>query len=170
VRQGFLCRQNLFSRLGFKWLLFFAAVFFLSNAMFALIFAFFAHFLALNAPLRVSLTNIREAKGSVYVAVYDRRESFLDAKKMCARQILPTSKAGDLSFVFADLPPGYYALSCFHDVNGNGKLDTNLAGIPTEPYGFSNNARPKFRAPTWAESVFELKNSGSQISIKLEKW
>jgi uncharacterized protein (DUF2141 family) len=138
--------------------------------MFALVFAFFAHFLAPNAPLRVSLTNIREAKGSVYVAVYDRRESFLDAKKMCARQILPVGNAGDLSFAFADLPPGYYAISCFHDVNGNGKLDTNLAGIPTEPYGFSNNARPRFRAPTWAESVFELKNSGSQISIKLEKW
>lgn len=30
------------------------------------------------------------------------------------------------------LPFGSYAIGCVHDENGNGKLDTNLLGIPRE--------------------------------------
>jgi uncharacterized protein (DUF2141 family) len=67
------------------------------------------------------------------------------------------------------LPAGNYAVSAYQDLNGNGKLDKNLVGIPSEPYGFSNNARPKFRAPNWDETRFELR-ADTQIEIKLEKW
>ncbi len=38
---------------------------------------------------------------------------------------------------FEDISPGTYALAVIHDENGNGKLDTNWVGIPTEGYGFS---------------------------------
>lgn len=120
--------------------------------------------------LRLSLSNIQQAKGRVYIAVYDREDNFLSLDRMRDRKIIPLSGVGNLQTVFADLPPGTYAISCFHDVNGNGKLDTNFLGIPSEPYGFSNNVRPKFRAPSWAESKFELKNTGTDQSIRLEKW
>jgi uncharacterized protein (DUF2141 family) len=35
----------------------------------------------------------------------------------------------------------------FADENGNGKLDTNLVGMPTERYGFSNDAKGNRGAP-----------------------
>jgi hypothetical protein len=35
------------------------------------------------------------------------------------------------------LAPGRYALRVFADENGNGKLDSNLMGLPIERYGFS---------------------------------
>lgn len=122
------------------------------------------------AVLNISLTGISDPKGSIYIAVYDRRDTFLNYEKMCARHIVPVSAGGSLAVSLPDLPPGTYAVSCFHDVNGNGRLDKNWAGIPTEPYGFSNNARPKFRAPTWDESKFTLPATGSSISIRLAKW
>jgi uncharacterized protein (DUF2141 family) len=120
--------------------------------------------------LQLICTNIAEAKGSIYVAVFDRQEDFLNTDKMRAQRIVPVSQTGQVNISFTDLPPGTYAISCFHDVNGNGQIDKNWMGIPTEPYGFSNNARPKFRAPNWGETKFELKAAGGAITIRLEKW
>lgn len=126
--------------------------------------------LFLAAVLNISLTGISASKGSIYVAVYDRKEAFLNFEKMCARRIVPVGADGSVAISLTELPPGTYAISCFHDLNGNGRLDTNWAGIPSEPYGFSNNARPKFRAPNWDETKFNLTASGSNISIRLAKW
>lgn len=123
-----------------------------------------------NPMLDISFTNIRHAKGSLYVGIYDSEADFLKPEKAVLKKIVPVAAAGSLDLNLPELSPGVYALSCFHDLNGNGKLDTNLFGVPTEPYGFSNNARPKFRAPNWAEAKFEVKSSGSRISVKLEKW
>ena len=41
--------------------------------------------------------------------------------------------------MFDDLAPARYAVAVYHDVNGNGRLDTVPPGLPTEPYGFSND-------------------------------
>lgn len=119
--------------------------------------------------LKIEFTNLQSARGRLYVAVYDRADAFMQPEKAAAQYVLPVEKAGALDLVAAGLKPGVYAVSCFHDVNGNGKLDKNLLGIPTEPYGFSNNARPTFRAPTWEEARFDFDGARTQ-SIRLEKW
>jgi uncharacterized protein (DUF2141 family) len=54
----------------------------------------------------------------------------------------------------ADLEAGRYALRIFQDLNGNGKLDTGWMGIPSEPYGFSNNAMGRFGPPSLADQLF----------------
>ena len=46
-----------------------------------------------------------------------------------------------------DLAPGRYALSAFHNENDNGELDTNLLGVPSEGYGFGNDASAAFGPP-----------------------
>ncbi len=120
--------------------------------------------------LGISFTNIQHAKGSIYLGVYRSAWDFLKPERACLKRIVPVASAGSLDLDCSDLAPGVYAVSCFHDLNGNGKLDTNFFGIPTEPYGFSNNARPKFRAPNWEEAKFEVKKGGSRITIRLEKW
>jgi uncharacterized protein (DUF2141 family) len=120
--------------------------------------------------LQVMFSNLLEVKGNLYVAVYDREGSFLKSDQMCANKIVPIRHTGTMKVSLGNLPPGRYAVSCFHDMNGNGKLDTNWAGIPTEPYGFSNNARPKFRPPHWAEAAFDLNATGGLISVRLEEW
>jgi len=123
-----------------------------------------------NPMLDISFTNIQHAKGTLYIGVYNSEADFLKPEEAVLKKIVPVTVTGSLDLRFPELAPGVYALSCFHDLNGNGKLDTNLFGIPTEPYGFSNNARPKFRAPNWAEAKFEVKEGGGRISVKLEKW
>jgi len=120
--------------------------------------------------LQVNFSNLREAKGNLYVAVYDQEGKFLKTDQMRSNKIVSVAQKGSIKLSMGNFPPGQYAVSCFHDLNGNGKLDTNWAGIPTEPYGFSNNARPKFRAPKWAEAAFALSAAGGTIAVRLEEW
>ena len=120
--------------------------------------------------LGISFSNIKEAKGSLYVGIYACESDFLKEEKTCFKKIIPVTATGNLDLEVPELAAGTYAVSCFQDVNGNGKFDTNFLGIPNEPYGFSNNARPTFRAPMWDEAKFEIKEEGTKISIRLEKW
>ncbi len=54
------------------------------------------------------------------------------------------------------LLPDDYAFSMYIDMNGNGKLDKNLFGIPKEPYCFSQNVKPKLSAPKFNDCQFSL--------------
>ena len=120
--------------------------------------------------MRLQFSNIDAAQGSIYLAVYDKRHKFLDETAVLFQKVIPVVQSGNLEIALPELPAGTYAISCFHDVNGNGKLDTNFLGIPTEPYGFSNNARPKFRAPNWEEAKFDWQPGAEMLRIRLEKW
>ena len=52
----------------------------------------------------------------------------------------------------------------FHDENDNGELETNLFGMPTEGYGFSNNARPNLGPVSYDEVKFTLTDQQSSVS------
>ncbi|WP_232279356.1 DUF2141 domain-containing protein [Psychromonas ingrahamii] len=56
---------------------------------------------------------------------------------------------------FTDILPGKYAMAVIHDENTNGKLDTNLIGVPKEGFGFSNNAKALLSAPSFSAPSFE---------------
>ena len=72
-----------------------------------------------------------------------------------------------LSVQFDNLPEGEYAVSVFHDLNSNGKLDSNAVGMPTEPYGFSNNAAGNFGPPSFDAAKIKLDQSKTAISIRV---
>ena len=55
----------------------------------------------------------------------------------------------------------------YQDRNGNGRLDTTVVRTTTEPWGISNDPRPKDRAPTWDEAKFKLPAEGAKIIIEL---
>lgn len=135
-------------------------------------FALILWFLTFNQgpELRISLSNIQQASGSIYVAVYDNEADYLNTDRIRDKKIVALNSAGSIDISFENLPEGTYAITCFHDENNNGKLDTNFMGIPTEPFGFSNNAKPQFGAPTWSQTKFRLKGQGETHAIRLVKW
>jgi hypothetical protein len=45
-----------------------------------------------------------------------------------------------------NLQPGEYAVFALHDGNGNGKVDSNFVGVPTEGFGVPNLALVAFWA------------------------
>jgi uncharacterized protein (DUF2141 family) len=76
------------------------------------------------------------------------------------------SAAGKAVLVYRGLPAGRYAVSVFHDENGNARLDANVMGIPSERYGFSRDAMGRMGPPAFADAAFEL-GADSSITIKL---
>lgn len=118
-----------------------------------------------NITLSIEIENIKNGKGAVMLAVHNR-ENFLKA-----RLVEKKIPANQTKCTFAvDLTEGDYAVAVYQDENENQILDTNLFGVPQEAYGFSNQARPKFRAPTFEEAKISLWGQSKTIKIRLDHW
>ena len=120
-----------------------------------------------KSQLSIHVSNIKEAKGNIMIAVYESDETFL-GKNVQTGFIVPVTQKGDLEFPVKDLPTGNYAISVYHDKNENQTLDSNLLSIPTEPYGFSNNAKVLFGPPSFESSKVEIKSGKQVINIALK--
>ena len=117
---------------------------------------------AKTAFLKIRVLEARD-EGSLRVAVFHHRGAFPDRDQALHRYAL-TSKR---ELTIRELPPGVYAVAVFQDINGDGKLNRNLFGRPTEPYGFSKNARGRFGPPEFEQASFALSKRGHQIEIRL---
>ena len=75
--------------------------------------------------------------------------------------------SGAVVATFENLPAGDYAVKAFHDVDGDGEMDTNPFGMPTEPYAFSNNAVGNMGPARWDRARFAVSGETTQtISIR----
>lgn len=115
--------------------------------------------------LKITLSNITNS-GKINVAIYKESENFPDDKAIVAGQT-GECKTGICTFQFQDLTYGEYAIAIYQDVNANGKLDTGTFGIPTEPFAFSNNFKPKWGGPTFDKCKFEFDKDKQNIEITL---
>jgi uncharacterized protein (DUF2141 family) len=134
---------------------------------------------ATAGELRVTAEGIRSSNGMVLIGLYDSQASFqkaLDAADKGAFLIDPNrfgavapwaNAALKSAVVFSNLDPGHYAAIVFHDENGNGKLDKNFMGVPTEPYGFSNNVQRFLGPPSFATAAMSLGDGNTAIRIKM---
>jgi uncharacterized protein (DUF2141 family) len=68
---------------------------------------------------------------------------------------------------FDPIPAGTYAVACFHDENGNGKLDTGLFGIPTEGTVASNDAKGFMGPPGFDKAKFSFPASAKELRLKM---
>jgi len=123
-----------------------------------------------NSILNLKIQNINKATGNIMVAIFEGEENFLKDDKAVASKIALVEKIGVLNLTFPNLPHGEYSVAVYHDVNDNKKLDTNLFGVPTEPYGFSNNARSKWGAPKYKVARFQLNQLEKNMVIDVKKW
>ncbi len=65
------------------------------------------------------------------------------------------------------LSPGEYAVSAFHDTDGNRILTRNFLGIPTEAFAFSRDARGSFGPPRFEDASFQLRDETTTIQVHL---
>jgi uncharacterized protein (DUF2141 family) len=131
----------------------------------------FVSVLVSGAGIEVRVNNLDSEKGQVVIGLYDAGEKFPETGKEV--QGLKLELGSDKpKGTFSSLAPGDYAVSLFHDVNGNGKLDKNFMGIPTEGYGFSKNAYNWYGgAPEFDQASFELeKGETVSLEIKIKNW
>ncbi len=139
----------------------------MNSLLFLSLLLFEMSFSTQKVDLVVQLSNLKRGKGSVNVALYRTAEDFTDNPYKTLSQKLKTGQSG-ASLTFESVEPGEYAIAVYQDLNENGILDTNFAGIPQEPYGFSNNYRPTISLPSFAKAKFKLSGDKIVQQIKIE--
>jgi uncharacterized protein (DUF2141 family) len=105
--------------------------------------------------LYIHISGISKIKGSLFIAIFRATDDFPVFGKQF-KGIVKEVEGKSQNYNFDNLPEGEYALAIYQDANRNKILDKNLLGIPTEIYGFSNNARRTFSAPSFQEAKFKL--------------
>jgi uncharacterized protein (DUF2141 family) len=102
---------------------------------------------------------------NVYVALYRKEDEFPSEKTAFkATIVVGNPESTTVSF---DVPYGEYAAAIYLDENENGKLDKNSIGFPKEPFGFSNNFRPKLGKPKFKNCKFTFSEEAPKMAITL---
>ena len=112
------------------------------------------------ATLVIRATGVQSSDGTLYVGICDR--SFEEAT--CPYRDRAKARAGTVEFRVPNVKPGSYAVAVFHDLNGNTKLDRNFIGLPSEPYGFSNDVGRR-GIPSFEGALVPVKEPSTSVTV-----
>jgi uncharacterized protein (DUF2141 family) len=95
-----------------------------------------------------------------------RPDAFPDCQRdpRAIGRTVPAAEGATLDF--GPVAPGRYAISLFHDENGNHRLDKHLM-IPREGYGFSRDAPVRFSPPRFAQAAFAVDAGPARQTIRM---
>lgn len=116
--------------------------------------------------LNIAVTGIEDIEGQIIVLVFDKAENFPKDQKLAKLFKFPVT-GKEMNLLLKSLPVQDCAIFIYHDKDNNGKCNQNFIGMPTERIGFSNNIRPKLKAPKFEEAKVTAEKT--KITIELYK-
>lgn len=125
--------------------------------------------LASAAPpgeVELGISGQRSARGLIRICLTRDPAHFpgCDDDPVAQKRTVPASQT---ALRFDGLASGAYAVSLFHDENGNGRLDTIL-GIPREGFGFSRNPPIRFGPPRFDAARFAVTSGEAAQQVRLK--
>lgn len=118
--------------------------------------------------IHVKILDIRNSTGTVACGLFESPDGFpTELLKSATNVMVIKIRKTQARCDFEDIPPGTYAMVVVHDENMNGKLDTNWVGLPTEGYGFSNDAPATFGAPSFEAASFQYDGQSVEMTMTL---
>ena len=114
--------------------------------------------------ITIEIGNIIVNGGKVYVYIYSNAEEFRNRSSSFALEYNDTNETLSQTIT---IPNGEYLIWLYQDTNNNGKYDTDLFGMPKEPFGFSNyygQGRPASDA--WEHRI-QINNSTRKVTVIL---
>ena len=119
-------------------------------------------------PAAVEITfEVDDRTGAVMVALFDSEAGY--QKNLPVKAARVPIGSGAVKATFAGLKPGRYAAKAFHDVDDDGGMNVNAFDMPTEQYGFSNKAQPRFGPAPWSAAAFEVGAGSTAQTIALKR-
>ncbi len=116
-----------------------------------------------TSTVTVNVNNLSTDEGFLLIGIYTEKIFMKSTPKYTAKGEI---KNGSSTITFEEIPPGSYAISGFHDLNGNNKMDFQPTGKPGEPYGISKNNINPNGPPIWEDSKFEVSGVPVEMEIK----
>jgi uncharacterized protein (DUF2141 family) len=117
--------------------------------------------------LKVVILGFNNNEGDCWFAIDNSREVYESEDTVWIGKILSIENK-EVIVVIDSLKYGEYAVRVFHDENKNGKIDSNFLGIPTEDYGYSNDASGWFGPPSWEKAKFIFDKPEMTIDINID--
>ncbi len=121
-----------------------------------------------TGSVAVTVTNLQGTTGNVYFYLYDSDDGFPTDFEQARRSARAVVNGSEARTVFENLPAGTYAVAVYHDEDGDGELDTNFLGIPSEGVGVSRNAKGSFGPPSFKDAKFAVQTSTVTVSITMK--
>ena len=119
-----------------------------------------------SSTVLIEVSGFKNTRGTLNCRLFTKAADFPDGEGIVTLRVPITGS--NTSCSFSNVEPGTYAIAVVHDENGNGKLDKNFVGVPSEGYGVSNNKTYALSAPKWNESNFTLGTAESKaLPVKL---
>ncbi len=103
--------------------------------------------------LVVIVRNLRNDRGQLIGGLYDEPHAWLGenaSREDCHARI----HGGVARCTFHSAVDGRVAFAGLHDEDGDGEMDRDLVGIPSEGYAFSNDVRDPFGPPSFEAASF----------------
>ncbi|MBT2558895.1 DUF2141 domain-containing protein [Hymenobacter sp. ISL-91] len=123
---------------------------------------------ASELSVTVVVSALASESSAVKLYFYNVRETFLVPKGYAFMRVVKPNGQRQVRLP-VQLPAGEWAVVITQDLNNNDKVDKNLLGIPTEPFAFSNNVRPRLAPPAFDDCKFAVREPGQVVSIRLLK-
>jgi uncharacterized protein (DUF2141 family) len=119
--------------------------------------------------LAIQMSGFDHDRGQAVVNVFRATDDVLKPDT-AYRHLQAEIYDGRASITIPDLAYGKYAISVFHDENGNGTLDHNFFRFPAEPLGFSNYFKLSLTSgmPSFEKLQFQFAAETAAIEISLK--
>ncbi len=118
--------------------------------------------------IALEVHNVRKSEGQITVDLHDDNpEGFLKRLGRIGRVRAP-AEAGITKICIPVEHPGVYAIAIYHDKDMDGDFDKNFLGLPSEPYGISNDPDIFLSAPPHSEAAFEVSGLNAPVLATLK--
>ena len=117
--------------------------------------------------IRISVTNIRNEKGTIQIQVYRTKNDFETENPYKTYRVTKKGKIKEntLPYTIIGLEKGSYGLALLDDENNNKKMDYGWV-LPTEGFGFSDYYHTAWRRPRFDSFNFYL-DSNKSVTMKV---
>ena len=119
-----------------------------------------------SGPVMLRITGLKPQQANVLIAVFDSAQAFPEPELRKHTEVV-AAKATTLEHTLTLEKNKPLAIAVIQDLDGNRKLTRNIFGIPTEPYGFSNNARGLTGPPDFEQVMFTVDQNTGPIEIEV---
>ncbi len=113
---------------------------------------------AQTGTVHLVVKGIQTSKGGeISVGIFQQENFPKVGKQLLGKEVLVT--ANEIKIVFENVPIGVYGIVVFQDIDKDKMLKSNFVGFPTEPIGFSRDAKIKFGPPDFDDAKVIVENN-----------
>jgi uncharacterized protein (DUF2141 family) len=117
--------------------------------------------------LVVVVEKVRNADGDILVSVFENASGFPNDPEKALHTARVSAVTPSTTVEIEGVAAGRVAVAVLHDENGNGSMETDWLGRPTEGWAVSNDARGRFGPPSYDDAIVELSGGRATIHVNM---